>query len=115
MQGKESLLYGRLSLIRLLGKVVYVKSRTKTYVDKLVALKSLALNLSNTLHEFTIHQYRLLPDLSYTFSQYVMACFMTAIRHEGNNLESSVVVQELYRTRIVRESDYSPAAVLCMQ
>ena len=38
---------------------------------------------------------RLLPDLSYTFSQYLIKCFFTAVRHEVNNLESSVVVQEL--------------------
>ena len=36
-----------------------------------------------------------LPDLSYTFSQYLITCFLTAVRHEVNNLESSVVVQEL--------------------
>ena len=33
--------------------------------------------------------------LSYTFSQYLITCFLTAVRHEVNNLESSVVVQEL--------------------
>ena len=36
-----------------------------------------------------------LPDLSYTFSQYLITCLFTAVRHEVNNLESSVVVQEL--------------------
>ena len=33
-------------------------------------------------------------DLSYTFSQYLIT-FLTAVRHEVNNVESSVVVQEL--------------------
>ena len=36
-----------------------------------------------------------LRDLSYTFSQYLTTCFLTAVRHEVNILESSVVVQEL--------------------
>ena len=36
-----------------------------------------------------------LPDLSYTFSQYLITCLFTAVRHEVNNLESSVIVQEL--------------------
>ena len=40
----------------------------KSYVDKLVALKSLALNLSNTSHVCLIDQNRFLPDLSYAFS-----------------------------------------------
>ena len=33
--------------------------------------------------------------LSYTFSQYLMTCFLTAVRQEVTNLESSVEVQEL--------------------
>ena len=40
-------------------------------------------------------QNRFLPDLSYTFSQYLITCPLTAVRHEANNLDSSVVVQEL--------------------
>ena len=36
-----------------------------------------------------------LLDLSYTFSHYLITCFLTAVRHEVNNLESSVVAQEL--------------------
>ena len=40
-------------------------------------------------------QNRFLPDLLYTFSQYLITCFLIAVRHEVNNLESSVVVQEL--------------------
>ena len=42
----------------------------RSYVDKLVALKSIALSLSNTSPEFLIDQDRCLPDLSYTFSQF---------------------------------------------
>ena len=57
-------------------------------------MKSLALSLSKISPEFLIDQHRFLPDLSYTFSQYLITC-LTAVRHEVNNLESSVVVQEL--------------------
>ena len=35
----------------------------KSYVDKLVALESLALSLSNISPEFLIYQIRFLPDL----------------------------------------------------
>ena len=43
-----------------------------------------------------IDQNRLLLDPSYTFSQYlILNMYLTAIRHECNNLKSSVVVQEL--------------------
>ena len=61
----------------------------------MVALKSLALCLSKISPEFLIDQDKFLPDLSYTFSQYLITCFLTAVRHDVNNLESSVVVQEL--------------------
>ena len=37
-------------------------------------------------------------NLKVTFSQYLITCFLTAVRHEVNNLESSVVVQELELT-----------------
>ena len=47
----------------------------KSYVNKLVALKSLALSLSKTSPEFLIDQNRFLPDLSYTFSDYLITCF----------------------------------------
>ena len=50
------------------------KSRN-SYVDKLVALKSLALSLSKTSPEFLIDQNSFLPDLSYTFSQHLITCF----------------------------------------
>ena len=61
----------------------------------MVALKSLALRLSKFSPEYLIDQKSFLPDLSYTFSQYLITCFFTAVRHEVNNLESSVVVHEL--------------------
>ena len=64
-------------------------------VDKLFALKSLALRLSKTSPEFFIDLSRFLADLSYNFSQYLIA-FLTAVRHnEVNNFENSVVEQEL--------------------
>ena len=46
-------------IFKLWGKVV-----EKLHVDKLVALKSLTLNLSNTSPEFFIDQHRFLSDLS---------------------------------------------------
>ena len=46
-----------------------------SYEDKLVALDSLALILSNTSPEFFMNQNRFLPDLSYSFSQYLITCF----------------------------------------
>ena len=61
----------------------------------MVALKSLALSLSKISPKFLIDKNRFSPDLSYTFSQYLITCFSTAVRHEVNNLESSVVEQEL--------------------
>ena len=64
-------------------------------MDKVVALKSLALSLSKILPEFLIYQNRFLQDLSYTFSQYLITCFLAAVKYEVNNFESSVVVQEL--------------------
>ena len=58
-------------------------------------MKSVAFNLSKISPELLIDQNRVFSDLSYTFSQYLIACFLTAVRHEVNNLESYVVVQEL--------------------
>ena len=66
----------------------------KSYVEKAVVLKSLALSLSNT-SEFLIEEKRFLPDISYAFLQYLIACFLIAVRQNVTNLESSVVVQEL--------------------
>ena len=57
----------------------------KSYVDKLVALKSLALSLSKTSPELLIDQNRFLPDLHIPFSQYLETCFLTAVRLEVNN------------------------------
>ena len=59
------------------------------------SIENSSLSLSKISPEFLIDQNRFLPDLSYTFSQYLITCFLTAVRHEVNNLESSVVVQEL--------------------
>ena len=67
-----------------------------SYVDKLVVLKSLALSLSYTSPEILIDKHRFLPDLAYTYLFAVPNnIFLTAVRHEVNNLESSVVVQGL--------------------
>ena len=60
-----------------------------------MALKSLTLNLSEILPEFLIDQNRFLPALSYIISQYFILRVLTAVKHEVNNLESSVVLQEL--------------------
>ena len=60
----------------------------------MVALKSLALSLSKISPEFLTDQSRCLPDLSYLFTV-LDNMFLTAVRHEVNNLESFVVVQEL--------------------
>ena len=46
----------------------------QSYVDKLVALKPVALSLFNISPEFFIDQLKLLLDLSYTFSQYLITC-----------------------------------------
>ena len=47
----------------------------KSLVDTLVALKSLALSLSKISPEFLIDHNRFLPDLSNTFSQYLITWF----------------------------------------
>ena len=52
-----------------------VEKKTYVIVDKLVALKSPALSLSNTSPEILIEQHLFLLDLSYTFSQYLITCF----------------------------------------
>ena len=46
-------------------------------------------------HEFLIDQKRALPDLSLTFSQYLIIGFLIVVRQEVSNLDSSVVVHEL--------------------
>ena len=66
----------------------------KSYVDKLVARKSLALSLSNTSPDFFMDQNRFLPDLFYIFSQYLIP-FLIAVRQDDYNLKSSVIIQEL--------------------
>ena len=67
----------------------------KSYVDRLKARNCLDFNLFKTSFEFFIDQNRFLPDLSKTLSQYLITCFLMAVRLEVNNLERSVVVQEL--------------------
>ena len=56
-----------------------------------------SLSLSNTSSGFLVDQNRFLTDLSYTFLQYLIQCnmFLIAVRHEVNNLESDVFIQEL--------------------
>ena len=51
-------------------------------------------SLLSTSPEFFINHIFFL-DLSYPVSQYLMARYLTAVRQEVNNLNSSVVVQEL--------------------
>ena len=76
-----------------MGKVVY--NVEKSYVDKLDARKPRDFNLFNTSREFLIDQNRFLPDLSYTFSQYLITLFLIVVRQEVCNFNSSVVVHEL--------------------
>ena len=45
--------------------------------------------------DFLIDQNRFLQDLLYTVFKILDNMFLTAVRHKVNNLESSVVVQEL--------------------
>ena len=75
-------------------KLSSVKSR-KIVSRQTGRMTSLALSLSKISAEFLIDQNRFLPDLSYIFSQYLITWFLTAVRHKVNNLEMSVVVQEL--------------------
>ena len=62
---------------------------------KLVARNPLHFNLLSTLPEFLIDHNQVLFEVSYTVSQYLMTWDLIAVRQEVNNLESSVVVQEL--------------------
>ena len=50
---------------------------------------------------------RFLPDLPYTFSQYLIKCFLTGVRHEVNTLESCVVAQELELAINLALSDFN--------
>ena len=63
-----------------------------SYVAKLVARNPLHFNLLSTSPEFFIDQKQFLFEVSYTVSQYRD---LIAVRQEVNNLEISVVVQEL--------------------
>ena len=64
-------------------------------MDKLVARNPLHFNLLSTSPEFSIDQSQFLFEVSYTISQYLITLDLIAVRQEVNNLESSVVVQEL--------------------
>ena len=64
-------------------------------MDKLVARKPLDFSLLSTSPEFFIDQNIFFLDLSNTVSKYLMTRDLTAVRQEVNNLDSSVVVQEL--------------------
>ena len=64
-------------------------------MDKHVARNPLHFNLLSTSPEFFIDQNQFLFEVSYTVSQYLMTLDLIAVRQEVNNLESSVVVQEL--------------------
>ena len=60
-----------------------VKSR-KIISSQTGRIEISSLRLSKISPEFLIDQNRLLPDLAYTFSQYLITCFVTAIRHKVN-------------------------------
>ena len=62
---------------------------------KIKSRQTVCISLSKNSPEFLIDQNRVLSDLSYTFSQYLITCFFIAARHDVNNLESFVLVQEL--------------------
>ena len=64
-------------------------------MDTLVARNPLHFNLLSTSPECFIDQNQFLFEVSYTVSQYLITCDLIAVRQEVNNLESSVVVQEI--------------------
>ena len=64
-------------------------------MDKLVARNPLQCNLLRTSPEFFIDQNQFLFEVSYTVSQYIITLDLIAVRQEVNNLESSVIVQEI--------------------
>ena len=82
------------SLIRLCGNVVYIVE--KSCVDKLVVWNPLHFNLLSTSPEFLLTKtnfYLMFHTLSHSI--------LIAVRQEVNNLESSVVEQELEFTIIL--------------
>ena len=64
-------------------------------MDKLVARNPLHFNFLSTSPEFFIDRNQFLFEVSYNVSQYLITRDLIAVRQEVNNLESSVVVQEL--------------------
>ena len=66
----------------------------KSYVAKVVARKSLVLSLSNTLPEFLwikIDSYRIF----HIFFAVLNSIILIAVRQDGYNLKSAVIIQEL--------------------
>ena len=69
--------------------------KSRIIISRLVALRYLGSSLSKISPEFLIDQNRIFTtSLIYLFTV-LDNMFLTAVRHEVNNLESSVVVQEL--------------------
>ena len=62
---------------------------------KLVARNPLDFNLLSTSPEYLTDQNIFFLDLSYTVLYYLITRDLTAVRQTVNNLDSSVVVQEL--------------------
>ena len=52
----------------------------------LIVTEYAALSLTKISPEYLIDQHRFLPDLLYTFSQYLMTSFLTAVRHAVNKV-----------------------------
>ena len=69
---------------------------SKLLTSCLTAVKNMLSNIvKRYMRDLEKTYFGLLKILSYTFSQLLITCFLTAVRHKVNNLESSVVVQEL--------------------
>ena len=69
-----------------------MKSVEKSYTDILDTRNPLDISLLSTSPEFLIDLTNFLPDISLTFSQYLIPWFLIAVRQEVHNLESSVVL-----------------------
>ena len=63
-------------------------------MDKLVTRKPLDVSLLSTSPDF-LRPKHIFLDLSYTVSLYLLTRDLTAVRQDFNNLDSSVVMQEL--------------------
>ena len=80
------------SLIRLCGKEVY--NVEKSYVLR-EETESKVESLFRTSPEFFMDQNKLMPEFSYTLSQYLFTCDLISVRHDVNSLETLVVVHRL--------------------